>query len=57
MVRFGHKEQSEITMDYVNLPEASARSTAVKSCSGEDSGVTAAVPGETENLQFIKHFE
>lgn len=51
MVRFVHKEQSEITMDYVNLPKASARSKGLESSSGEDGGVTAAVLGETEILQ------
>ncbi|XP_036969105.1 CD209 antigen-like protein A isoform X1 [Acanthopagrus latus] len=45
MVRFVYKEQSEITMDYVNIPEASAGRDALKSCSGQDGGVTAAVPG------------
>lgn len=52
MVRFVHKEQSEITMDYVNIPVASARSKGLESSSGEDGGVTAAVPGQTEILQF-----
>lgn len=51
MVKFVHKEESEITMDYVNLP-ALPGGDALKSCSGKDGGVTAAVPGETENLQF-----
>ncbi|XP_076584162.1 CD209 antigen-like protein A [Chaetodon auriga] len=45
MVKIVHKEQSEITMDYANLPDASARSDALRSCSGRDGGVTAAVPG------------
>ncbi|XP_035516564.1 CD209 antigen-like protein E [Morone saxatilis] len=44
MVRFVHKEQPEITMDYVNMPEESARKDALKRCSGEDGGVTAAAP-------------
>nr|XP_046265332.1 CD209 antigen-like protein E isoform X2 [Scatophagus argus] len=35
MVRLVHKEQGEIAMDYVNLPEASARSNVLKSCSGK----------------------
>ncbi|XP_070767998.1 CD209 antigen-like protein E [Enoplosus armatus] len=39
MVRFVQSEQSEITMDYVNLPDASDRNNALKS-----GGVTAAVP-------------
>ncbi|XP_036969113.1 CD209 antigen-like protein E isoform X2 [Acanthopagrus latus] len=47
MVRFVYKEQSEITMDYVNIPEASAGRDALKSCSGQDGGVTAAVPGSS----------
>ncbi|XP_051240087.1 CD209 antigen-like protein E isoform X1 [Dicentrarchus labrax] len=46
MVRFVHKEQPEITMDYVNMPEESARRDALKRCSGEDGGVTAAAPGK-----------
>ncbi|KAE8300721.1 CD209 antigen-like protein D [Larimichthys crocea] len=44
MVKFVHKEESEITMDYVNLP-ALPGGDALKSCSGKDGGVTAAVPG------------
>ncbi|XP_073319993.1 CD209 antigen-like protein C [Pagrus major] len=43
-MKFVQKEQSEITMDYVNIPDASA-GRALKSCSGQDGGVTAAVPG------------
>ncbi|XP_034715636.1 CD209 antigen-like protein E isoform X2 [Etheostoma cragini] len=39
MAKFVHGEQSEITVDYVNQPDASARS------SGQDRRVTAAVPG------------
>ncbi|XP_044045922.1 CD209 antigen-like protein A [Siniperca chuatsi] len=39
MARIFHKDQSEITMDYVNLPDAK------KSSSSEGGGVTAAVPG------------
>ncbi|XP_028459640.1 CD209 antigen-like protein E [Perca flavescens] len=39
MARFVHGEQSEITPDYINQPDASARS------SGQDRRVTAAVPG------------
>lgn len=57
MVRFVYKEQSEITMDYVNIPEASAGRDALKSCSGQDGGVTAAVPGKLENIQVNKYFE
>ncbi|XP_068583571.1 CD209 antigen-like protein A [Cebidichthys violaceus] len=38
MARFIHKEQSEITMDYVNLPEA-------RSDSQQDGGGTSAVSG------------
>lgn len=44
-------------MDYVNLPDASAKSNNLKSGSRDDGGVTAAVPGETENLQFKKNFK
>ncbi|XP_070828322.1 CD209 antigen-like protein C [Chaetodon trifascialis] len=44
MVKFVHKEQSEITMDYANLPDAAARSDALGSCAGRDGGVTAAAP-------------
>ncbi|TKS68902.1 C-type lectin domain family 4 member M CD209 antigen-like protein 1 [Collichthys lucidus] len=44
MVKFVHKEESEITMDYVNLP-ALPEADALKSCSGKDGGVTPAVPG------------
>ncbi|KAA8595017.1 CD209 antigen-like protein E isoform X2 [Etheostoma spectabile] len=39
MARFVHGEQSEFTVDYVNQPDAPARS------SGQDRRVTAAVPG------------
>ncbi|XP_030276593.1 CD209 antigen-like protein E isoform X2 [Sparus aurata] len=44
MVRFVYKEQSEITMDYANIPNTSAGRDALASCSGQDGGVTAAVP-------------
>lgn len=57
MMRFVHEEQSEITMDHVDLPDASARSDALQTCSGKDGGVIAAVPGETENLQLNKHLD
>lgn len=57
MARFVHKEQSEITMDYENLPDASARGLASNSRSGEHGEVTVAASGETEILLFNKHFE
>ncbi|XP_029292570.1 uncharacterized protein LOC115011539 isoform X2 [Cottoperca gobio] len=41
MARFVHNKESEITMDYVNLPDASARTNSLHSCAGG----TAAVPG------------
>ncbi|XP_042288924.1 CD209 antigen-like protein A [Thunnus maccoyii] len=44
-MRVVHKEQSEITMDYVNLPDASARGLASNSRSGEHGEVTAAASG------------
>ncbi len=43
-------------MVYVNISDASARSDALRSCSEVDGRVTAAVPGETENLQLHTHF-
>ena len=42
MARFVRGEQSEISMDYINVPDAPARR------SQEDGGVMAAAPGETE---------
>lgn len=57
MVRFVYKEQSEITMDYANIPNTSAGRDALESCSGQDGGVTAAVPGKPENIQVNKYFE
>ncbi|XP_041789790.1 CD209 antigen-like protein E [Chelmon rostratus] len=45
MAKFVHKEHSEITMDYVNLPDGLARNDALKSCSGRDGGATSAAPG------------
>lgn len=50
MVRVIQTHQPEITTDYVNLPDASARSVASNSCSGEHSEVTAATSGEIELL-------
>ncbi|XP_051240094.1 CD209 antigen-like protein E isoform X3 [Dicentrarchus labrax] len=58
MVRFVHKEQPEITMDYVNMPEESARRDALKRCSGEDGGVTAAAPDspyKTRDIEVCKN--
>lgn len=39
------------SLEYINLPDAAATSDA------SDDGVTAAVAGNTENLQFNKHFD
>lgn len=48
-----HRDQSPINMDYVNLPDAAARGPASRN---HPDGTTA-VPGETDILQFNKHFE
>ena len=48
MVRVVHKGQSEISMDYVNLPDASARSG-----SGKENEVNTVAPGKTEILQLL----
>ncbi len=42
------EDESEITNESENLPDASARSVASKSYSGEDGEVATAAPGETE---------
>lgn len=51
------REQSEISMDYINLPDPSAGGFASKSRTGEDSAETPAVSGETEFLQFNGYFQ
>ncbi|XP_010786464.1 CD209 antigen-like protein E [Notothenia coriiceps] len=53
MARFIHREESEITMDYVNLPEPTAGSNALESGSGEDAGLTPAVSGRTLRLVAV----
>ncbi len=50
------EDESEITMESRNLPDASARSVASKSYTSEDGEVTTAVPGETEMLSLLSCF-
>lgn len=50
MERFAKEEQTEVTLDYMNLPEASARIN-TRRRPGQDTGSTATVPGETDKLE------
>lgn len=57
MPNSNHKDRSEITMDYINLHDASGRSETEQSCSAKDGGNIAVVPGKTENPNLNKLFD